>query len=129
MATILVVDDDDHILQLLEYALDDLAEVVTASSGEAALARTEHEVPDLVVLDVAMPGMSGLDVLRRWRAMGQTADMDVVLLSGLTEAGDQERGYRAGADAYVTKPVEIEVLHALVAAMLAAQRTAPEPSG
>lgn len=122
MPRILVVDDDASILQLLRTTLDDLGEVVGVDSGEAALEATADDVPDLAVLDVAMPGTSGLEVLRQWRAAPATADLDVVLLSGLTDPDDQERGYNAGADAYVTKPVEIEVLHALVGAMLAAQQ-------
>lgn len=122
MPRILVVDDDQSIRRLLETALDDLAEVTAVDSGEAALAATEVATPDLAILDVVMPGMDGLEVVRRWRMQPTTADMEIVLLSGLTETADQERGYRAGADAYVTKPLEIDVLHALVGAMLAAQR-------
>lgn len=122
MPRILVVDDDASIRRLLETALDDLAEVVEVESGEDALASTATDVPDLAIVDVAMPGIDGLELVRRWRADEATAGLEIVLLSGLTEGADEQRGYHAGADAYVTKPVEIDVLYALVAAMLAAQQ-------
>lgn len=122
MPRILVVDDDVSIRRLLEVALDDLGEVVAVESGEDALTSTAAAVPDLAIVDVAMPGIDGLELVRRWRADDATSDLEIVLLSGLTEVDDEQRGYHAGADAYVTKPVEIDVLHALVGAMLAAQR-------
>lgn len=119
MPTILVVDDDASILKLLQTALADIGEVVCAASGEEALAATAESVPDLVVLDVTMPGASGLDVLRQWRADPPTRDLEVVLLSGRDQPDDEAAGYDAGADAYVTKPVDVDVLESLLVTMLA----------
>ena len=119
MPTILVVDDDTSILRLLEVALDDVGEVVTASDGEQALAWTGQQVPDIVVMDVMMPGRNGLEVLREWRRDTRTADIDVVLLSARDRPSDEAAGYEAGADAYVVKPMDVDVLRGLVGAMLA----------
>ena len=119
MPTILVVDDDPSIVRLLEIALDEVGEVVTAGDGEQALAFTAEQVPDIVVMDVMMPGRDGLDVLRQWRRTERTADMDVVLLSARDRPSDEAAGYEAGADAYVTKPMDVDVLRGLVGAMLA----------
>lgn len=119
MPTILVVDDDESILRMLEVALEEVGDVVTVADGETALAWTEQQVPDLVLLDVMMPDRSGLDVLRAWRAEKRTADVDVVLLSARDDPSDEAAGYEAGADAYLTKPVDVDVLRGLLGAMLA----------
>lgn len=120
MPTILVVDDDPSILRLLRAALGDLGDLVVAETGEQALRLTmDGALPDLVVLDVAMPGASGLDVLRAWRADPRTHDLEVVLLSGHDTPADQAAGYDAGADAYVSKPLDVDVLQSLLGAMLA----------
>lgn len=119
MPTILVVDDDESIRRLLEVALEEVGEVVSVPDGEAALAWTEDRVPDIVVMDVMMPGPSGLEVLTTWRQDTRTTDMDVVLLSARDRPSDEAAGYEAGADAYVTKPMDVDVLQGLVGAMLA----------
>lgn len=121
MPTILVVDDDDSILTLLEIALDEVGEVVTAADGEQALAWTRQQLPDIVVMDVMMPHTNGLDVLRTWRQDPRTADMDVILLSAKDQPADERAGYDAGADAYVVKPMDVDVLRGLVGAMLASR--------
>lgn len=121
MPTILVVDDDDSILKLLQATLDEVGEVVTASDGSQALALTEQQLPDIVVMDVMMPKTSGLDVLRTWRQDPRTSDMDVILLSAKDQPADERAGYDAGADAYVVKPMDVDVLRGLVAAMLASR--------
>ena len=127
MPDILVVDDDPSIQRLLVTALDGTGEVVCVASGEEALALTARRVPDIVVLDVGLPGISGLDLLRRWRTDPRTEGLEVVVLSGRADAEDEVAGYEAGADAYVTKPVDVDVLQSLLVAMLAnraAQRQA-----
>lgn len=121
MPTILVVDDDDSILTLLEIALDEVGEVVTAADGEQALAWTAQQLPDIVVMDVMMPTTTGLDVLRTWRHDPRTADLDVILLSAKDQPADERAGYDAGADAYVVKPMDVDVLRGLVGAMLASR--------
>lgn len=122
MPTILVVDDDESIRKLLEIALGEVGEVVTARDGGQALAVAEQHLPDIVVMDVMMPDTTGLDVLRAWRSDPRTADLDVILLSARDQPADEAAGYDAGADAYVTKPMDVDVLQGLVATMLAGRQ-------
>lgn len=121
MPTILVVDDDDSILRLLQTTLDEVGEVVPVRDGGQALAWTEQQLPDIVVMDIMLPDTSGLDVLRTWRADARTADMDVILLSARDQPDDEAAGYDAGADAYVAKPMDVDVLRGLIGAMLASR--------
>lgn len=122
MPTILVVDDDDSIRRLLETALGELGEVVSAPDAETALAVTADEVPDLVVLDIGLPDMSGLELLGRWRAEERTADLEVIILSGREVGSTEAAGHETGADAYMTKPVDVEMLESFAAAMLASRQ-------
>jgi two-component system response regulator MprA len=108
---ILVVDDDAGIRFLVHAALDGW-EVLIAADGAAALAVLDEQTVDAVVLDVMMPAPDGFEVLRRIREGGATAQVPVVLLTA--KAGDDEHlaGFRGGADAYLTKPFDIDVLEA-----------------
>jgi DNA-binding response OmpR family regulator len=100
--TILIADDEDDILGLLEVHLTRLGyEVVAARDGEEALRLAADHEPVLAVLDVSMPKLDGLEVTRRLRAGG---DMPVILLSALVQPADVERGFEAGATAYLRKP-------------------------
>ncbi len=122
MPLILVVDDDPSIRMLLEVALGEMGEVVVACDGAEALAYTATTVPDLAVLDVMMPEISGLTVLERWRQDERTAALPVIMLSARDQQVDREAGYRAGADAYVSKPFQIDVLLTLLRTLMAEQR-------
>lgn len=113
---ILVVDDDPRITQLLRRALSMEGYVVrTAASGAAALAEARARTPDLVVLDILMPGMDGLEVCRRLRASG---DVPILLLTAKDEVQDRVTGLDTGADDYVVKPFALEELLARVRALL-----------
>ncbi len=118
--TILVADDDPHIRQLLVFALAK-AELGTieAEDGETALALAEAHSPDLVVLDINMPRMDGLEVCRRLRAKG---DLPILFLSSREEEIDRILGIELGADDYVTKPFSPREVVARVMAIL--RRTA-----
>lgn len=102
---VLVVDDDPLILEVLRTVLDleDL-EVTTATDGESALALLASRRPQVVVLDVMMPGMDGLEVCRRIKGDPSTVDLPVVLLTARDRAEDRAAGEAAGCDAYLTKP-------------------------
>jgi two-component system response regulator MprA len=114
---ILVVDDDAPIRRMLERTLTaEGYQVVTAADGGAALATIERSVPDLVVLDVAMPGMDGLAVCRRARARGLATP--ILLLTARDSLSDRVGGLDAGADDYLVKPFETEELLARVRALL-----------
>jgi two-component system response regulator MprA len=116
MARILVVDDDPKITQMLRRVLTlDGYDVATAGSGAEGLHQLSAGVPDLVILDVLMPGMDGLEVCRRIRAGGDTP---VLLLTAKDEVADRVEGLDSGADDYVVKPFALEELLARVRALL-----------
>jgi len=100
--TILIVDDDAHIRQLLVFAFTKAGlDAVEAQDGEAALAAVERHQPDLVVLDINMPRMDGLEVCRRLRAQG---DLPILFLSSRDDEIDRVLGIELGGDDYVVKP-------------------------
>jgi DNA-binding response OmpR family regulator len=105
--TILIADDDPVIQKLLAVNFEmEGYRVVTASDGAEALERVGSDHPDLAVLDVMMPKVDGLDVVRTLRADSATCTMPIILLSAKAQAVDINRGLEAGADAYVTKPFD-----------------------
>ena len=112
---VLIVDDDEDIRAYLEVTLE-LAEfvVLQAADGLTALDLAREEQPDLVVLDVMMPGLDGLEVLRRLRADARTNHLPVILLTARAQADDTVAGLERGADDYVTKPFDAEVLIARI---------------
>lgn len=121
-AKILVVDDEPHVLRAMSYALRRAGyEVVTAQNGEEALSKVHSEHPDLMILDVMMPGMGGLEVCRRLRKQQETANLLIIILSAGSHVDDKVRGLKAGADSYVTKPVALSEMIARVAALLQRQ--------
>ncbi len=100
--SILIVDDDPHIRELLDFALTKAGYVTRqAEDGVAALAAVEAQAPDLVVLDINMPRLDGLEVCRRLRAQGQTP---ILFLSSRDDEIDRVLGIELGADDYVVKP-------------------------
>lgn len=109
---ILLVDDSRTSLFLQHTILRKGAyAIVTASDGLEAVAKAESERPDLIVMDVVMPRMDGLQALRRLREMDSTRDIPVILVTTRGEAPNVEAGYALGCDAYVTKPVDaVELL-------------------
>ncbi|WP_299648032.1 response regulator transcription factor [Sphingomonas bacterium] len=119
--TVLVVDDDPHIRQLLVFALGKAGlSTIEADDGEAALRMVEEHEPDLVVLDINMPRMDGLEVCRRLRASG---DIPVLFLSSRDDEIDRVVGIELGADDYVVKPFSPREVVARVQAVL--RRTGP----
>ena len=122
---VLVVDDEENVTHLVSSALRfDGFETITADNGPSALAAVAESDPDLVVLDVMMPGMDGLGVLQNLRAAG--SQVPVIFLTARDAATDRIGGLRAGADDYVVKPFSVEELLARVHAVL--RRSAPDES-
>lgn len=114
--TILVVDDDPHIRQLLVFALEKAGlGAREAADGEAALAAVAEQAPDLVVLDINMPRMNGLDVCRRLRAQG---DIPILFLSSRDDEIDRVIGIELGGDDYVVKPFSPREVTARIQAIL-----------
>ena len=102
---VLVIDDETDLLEMLEFRLRAACfGVETAESGEAGLAMAADFKPDVILLDVAMPGLDGYEVCRRLRADPETADISVVMLTALCVPGTLELGLAAGADAVLFKP-------------------------
>jgi two-component system alkaline phosphatase synthesis response regulator PhoP len=127
MPRILVVDDEPHITEIVgAYLARDGHQVLTAADGDAAMSLAERETPDLVVLDVMLPGRSGFDVLRELRRAG--IEVPVLMLTARDDVIDRVAGLEIGADDYVTKPFEPRELVARVSAILRRTRgTSPAP--
>jgi DNA-binding response OmpR family regulator len=116
---VLVADDDKDILALVAFRLERSGyEVVTAADGEEALRLARERTPDLAVLDVMMPKLTGYDVTRALRADESTSRIPVILLTARVQEADVARGFEAGADDYVKKPFSPQELRARVQAIL-----------
>src|SRR5258708_6287340 len=107
--TVLVVDDSNENLLLLTQALEsDGYRVLSATDGEAGLLLTRHDPPDLVLLDVRLPGLDGFEVCRRVKRRPSTRLTPVVLVTGLLTRESRIAGIKAGADDFVTKPYSLK---------------------
>ncbi len=118
---ILIVDDAKANVDILVEALKKDYKLSIALNGEAALQIASKTPPDLVLLDIVMPGIDGYEVCRRLRRMPEMADVPIVFLSALDEAAQKARGFEAGANDYVTKPFEILEVQARVRSLLKAK--------
>ena len=108
---ILVADDDRDILDMVSFILTHAGyTVVGVSDGSEAIAAIEANPPELAILDVMMPGLSGIDVLRRVRKNDSVKDLTVILLTVLSSDSDVAAGFAAGANDYVTKPAILSEL-------------------
>lgn len=124
-ARVLIVEDEEALALLLTYNLE--AEgftVETVARGDEAEIRLRESVPDLLVLDWMLPGLSGIELCRRLRARAETVSLPVIMLTARGEEADRVRGLSTGADDYVVKPFSIGEFTARVKALL--RRAAPE---
>jgi putative two-component system response regulator len=112
--TILAVDDAESNIDILVDALGSEYEVVVALDGESALEIVAEDKPDLILLDIMMPGIDGFEVLKRLKASPDTADIPVVILSAKTGAGDRDRAMQCGAIGFIQKPFQVESLFELI---------------
>jgi two-component system phosphate regulon response regulator PhoB len=116
---VVAADDDPDILNLVSLRLERAGyEVLTARDGEQALELASERAPDLILLDVSMPKLTGLDVARRLRELPATATTPIVLLTARASESDRAAGHEAGATAYLTKPFSPQELSAQVGALL-----------
>lgn len=124
MTTILIVDDEPSIVELVRFTLEDTGvRVVEASDGAEALTLARRVKPDLVLLDVQMPRLNGLEVCRQLRREPALARTLVIMLTAAGQQADRARGLEAGADEYLTKPFSPLALLALVEALLPETRS------
>ena len=125
--TILVVEDEKDILQLVKLYLEKEGfRVVTAMTGLEGLKQVVQEQPHLVVLDLMLPEMNGLDVCKRIRAKTETAMLPIIMLTAKAEESDTVIGLELGADDYVTKPFSPKALTARVKALLRRMERTPD---
>lgn len=117
--TVLVVDDEDDIVELVRYNLTQAGfDVITATNGAAAVQMATEHLPRLIVLDLMLPGMNGLDVCRHLKRQSSTASVPILMLTACGEEPDIVAGLELGADDYVTKPFSPRVLTARVRSIL-----------
>jgi len=104
---VLIVDDNAQNLELLMAYMEEVPNVtiIPATNGLEALAKVAEEQPDLILLDVMMPRMSGFEVCRRLKSDPETRDVQIVMVTALNEMGDHERAVDCGTDEFLTKPV------------------------
>ena len=118
-AKILIVEDEEPLTLLLRYNLEaEGYEVDAAVRGDEAEVRLREQVPDLVLLDWMLPGLSGIELCRRIRMRRETERLPVIMLTARGEEGDRVRGLSTGADDYITKPFSVQELVARVRALL-----------
>jgi len=125
---ILIVEDENSLVEVLSYnLLRDGYEVIVAKEGAEGLRKTQMLLPDLVILDLMLPGLNGLDICRELRASSRTTGIPILMLTAKGEETDQIVGFAMGADDYVTKPFSVKVLLQRIKVLLR-RAASPEPS-
>jgi DNA-binding response OmpR family regulator len=123
VTVVLVADDDADIRDLVAFKLEQAGfEVISVEDGQTALAKAQERRPTLAVLDVSMPGLSGIEVCRLLRADPATAGILIIMLTARVQEQDVEGGFSAGADDYVTKPFSPRELVSRIQALLSRTR-------
>ncbi len=121
-ALILCVDDEPVNLTIMEELLQDNYVLNTAKSGEGCLEQVAVQMPDLILLDVNMPNMDGLETCKQLRAAAETAEIPIIFVSALASQEELMAGYEAGGDDYITKPFSEEILQKKIEIVLESQR-------
>jgi two-component system phosphate regulon response regulator PhoB len=118
-ASILIVEDEADLRELVRYNLEaEGFRTVLAESGDEAVERIRDGVPDLIVLDWMLPGLSGIELCRRWRAREETAHTPIIMITARGEEEERVRGLATGADDYLVKPFSVPELVARIQALL-----------
>ena len=125
-ALILCVDDEPVNLTIMEELLQDSYELNTVNSGESCLQQVDLQKPDLILLDVNMPDMDGLETCARLKSVAETAEIPIIFVSALASQAELMAGYEAGGDNYITKPFSEEILQKKIQIVLASQRRKQE---
>ncbi len=121
--TVLLVEDNLQNLELLQVYMEDVPDVrvVTATNGLEAMEKIKSESPDLVLLDIMMPKMSGFEVCKRVKSDPKTRDITIVMVTALNETSDIERAAECGTDDYLSKPIDRKAMIQLVKSLLASK--------
>jgi two-component system phosphate regulon response regulator PhoB len=124
-ATVLIVEDEADLRELVRYNLEaEGFRVSMAESGDEAVERIRDGVPDLILLDWMLPGLSGIELCRRWRSREETARTPIIMITARGEEEERVRGLATGADDYVVKPFSMPELVARIQALL--RRSSPQ---
>ncbi len=119
MSKILIVDDDSSIVELVKVNLEMQGHTIfTANDGLTGLAIAQQETPDLIILDLMMPGSDGFTTCQRIRQSERTKDIPILMLTALSSTNDKVQGFNSGSDDYLTKPFELPELFVRVKALL-----------
>jgi len=130
MAKILIVDDEKDIVDLISYNLErEGFSTIKAFDGGSVLAIVKSQKPDLIILDLMLPGMNGLDICKGIRSNPQTAALPVIMLTAKSDELDKILGLEIGADDYITKPFSVKELVARVRALLRRVQEGAKPGG
>jgi|SRR5687768_3760939 len=123
--TILIVEDEADVALMLRYNLEaEGFKVQTATTGDEAVERMREAIPDLILLDWMLPGLSGIELCRRWRAREETSRVPIIMITARGEEEERIRGLATGADDYVVKPFSVPELIARITALL--RRSSPQ---
>jgi two-component system, OmpR family, phosphate regulon response regulator PhoB len=123
--TILIVEDEADVALMLRYNLEaEGFKVQTAATGDEAVERMREAIPDLILLDWMLPGLSGIELCRRWRAREETSRVPIIMITARGEEEERIRGLATGADDYVVKPFSVPELIARITALL--RRSSPQ---
>ena len=126
---ILIIDDNVTNLKVaIDYLKTQGQEIITARNGETGLERAAYALPDLILLDIQMPGINGFETCRRLKVNETTKDIPVIFMTALTDVADKVRGFAAGGVDYVTKPIQVEEVWARVQTHLAIRQLQLEMS-
>lgn len=129
-ARVLVIDDEKDLIELVRYNLEKEGfEVLSALDGESGMTSALGELPDIIIVDLMLPGIDGLEVCRRLRSNSRTSRIPLIMLTAKSAEPDRVLGLELGADDYVTKPFSPRELTARIKAVLRRTTAPQEPSG
>lgn len=119
-AKVLVVEDNEMNMQLVEYLLEEGGfQILKATSGEDALEVANSDVPDLILMDIHLPGMDGLTVVREMKGSEKTKRIPILALTAHAMRGDKDRFLEAGCDGYISKPIDVKTFVSSITEYLA----------
>ncbi|TCO79289.1 response regulator transcription factor [Marinisporobacter balticus] len=124
---ILVVDDEQHIIELIQFNLENNGfDVITSENGEDAIKIAEEEIPDVILLDLMLPGIDGLEACKKIRNIEKISKIPIIMLTAKGEEMDKVLGLELGADDYLTKPFSVRELIARIKAILRRSEEIPK---